>query len=144
MVLDRKASPAPAQLPPVGLFDRMNADGSLNQSTAFTAVGYGDGNRVHTSGGGSPSFYFDGYRWRSTSFFNSLQSSWLKLTQNGSVGAGGTCFGDSGGPNFLGASNTIAGTTITGDTACKSTNVDYRMDTRTAQDFLAQFGVARG
>ena len=89
-------------------------------------------------------FAFDGFRWRATSFFNSLQAHWLRLTQNGSVGAGGTCFGDSGGPNFLGTSDVIAGTTITGDSVCKSTNVDYRMDTRNAQDFLAQFGVPRG
>jgi hypothetical protein len=72
-----------------------------------------------------------------------LTGSWLRLTQNASVGAGGTCFGDSGGPNFLGTSNTIAATTISGDSACKSTNVDLRMDTQSAQDFLAQFGVPR-
>jgi V8-like Glu-specific endopeptidase len=134
----------PAKLPAIGLFDRMKADKSLTGSTAFTAVGYGDGNRLHSSGSGTPTFYFDGYRWTSTSFFNSLQANWLRLTQNGSVGAGGTCFGDSGGPNFLGTSQTIAGITITGDSVCKSTNVDLRVDTQDAQDFLAQFGVPRG
>jgi hypothetical protein len=122
----------------------MKADKSLTGSTAFTAVGYGDGNRQHSSGSGTPTFYFDGYRWTATSFFNSLQANWLRLTQNGSVGAGGTCFGDSGGPNFLGTSQTIAGITITGDSVCKSTNVDLRVDTQDAQDFLAQFGVPRG
>jgi hypothetical protein len=43
------------------------------------------------------------------------------------------CYGDSGGPNFLGAgsseTNVIAATTIAGDTPCRSTNVDYRLDT---------------
>jgi hypothetical protein len=38
----------------------------------------------------------------------------------------------------------IAATTISGDSACRSTNVDLRMDTQSAQDFLAQFGVPRG
>ena len=132
----------PAQLPPIGLFDTMKANKTLTQASACTAVGYGDGDRQ--TGGGKPTFYFDGYRWVATSFFNSLQTNWLRLTQNQSVGAGGTCFGDSGGPDFLGTSNTIAATTITGDTACAATNVDLRMDTQSAQDFLAQFGVPRG
>jgi secreted trypsin-like serine protease len=140
IVLDRSVSLTPAKLPALGLLDRMKADGSLNQSTSFTAVGYGDGNRVHTQGGGTPTFSYDGFRWVATSFFNSLNGSWLRLTQNNSVGAGGTCFGDSGGPDFLGTSNVIAATTISGDSVCKSTNVDYRMDTAEAQDFLRGFG----
>ena len=118
----------------------MKAAKTLAQSTAFTAVGYGDGNRQHTKGGGTPAFAFDGFRWVATSFFNSLSSSWLRLTQNASVGAGGTCFGDSGGPDFLGSSDVIAATTITGDNACAATNVDYRMDTAEAQDFLRGWG----
>jgi secreted trypsin-like serine protease len=134
----------PAPLPPVGLFDAMKAKKTLTQSSAFTAVGYGDGDRVHTSGGGQPTFNFDGYRRVATSFFNSLSRSWLRLTQNASVGAGGTCFGDSGGPDFLGSSRMLAGITITGDSACSATNVDLRLDTQSAQDFLAQFGVPRG
>jgi len=82
----------PANLPPVGLFDAMKADKTLTQSSAFTAVGYGD----------------------------------------------------SGGPNFLGTTQTIAAITISGDSPCRSTNVDLRLDTQSAQDFLAQFGVPRG
>jgi secreted trypsin-like serine protease len=134
----------PATLPPVGLFDRMKANKTLAQSSAFTAVGYGDGDRVHPTGSGTPTFAFDGFRWESTSFFNSLQDSWLRLTQNASVGAGGTCFGDSGGPNFVGNSQTIAAITISGDSACQATNVDLRLDTKSAQDFLAVFGVQGG
>ena len=132
----------PANLPPVGLFDAMKADKTLTQSSAFTAVGYGDG--AKQVGDGKPTFYFDGFRWNATSFFNSLQDSWLRLTQNPSVGAGGTCYGDSGGPNFLGTTQTIAALTISGDSPCRSTNVDLRLDTQSAQDFLAQFGVPRG
>jgi hypothetical protein len=33
----------------------------------------------------------------------------------------------------------IAATTITGDTACRSTNVDYRLDTASARNFLAPY-----
>jgi hypothetical protein len=33
----------------------------------------------------------------------------------------------------------IAATTITGDTACRSTNVDYRLDTQSARSFLTGY-----
>lgn len=62
---------------------------------------------------------------------------------NPAKGDGGTCYGDSGGPNFLGAGSTetniVAGTTITGDTMCRATNVDYRVDTGSARAFLGWF-----
>ena len=65
------------------------------------------------------------------------------LSQNPATGNGGTCYGDSGGPNFLGAgaseTNILAATTITGDTACRSTNVDFRLDTPSARAFLGQY-----
>jgi secreted trypsin-like serine protease len=139
IVLDKAVKGVtPATLPAIGTLDRMKKAGTLNQSTAFTAVGYGDRERVK---GGSQGFLYDGWRWTATSYYNSLQSSWLRLTQNASVGAGGTCFGDSGGPNFFAGTTVIAATTITGDSQCVSTNVDYRMDTAEAQAFLAQFGV---
>ena len=52
-------------------------------------------------------------------------------------------YGGSGGPNFFGAGsserNILAGTTITGDTAGRSTNVDYRLDTASARAFLGQY-----
>jgi hypothetical protein len=62
---------------------------------------------------------------------------YLRLSQNSARGNGGTCYGDSGGPNFLGAGSTetdfIAGITITGDSLCKSTHVIYRFDTESAR-----------
>ena len=58
---------------------------------------------------------------------------------NPSHGDGGTCYGDSGGPNFLGSTDIVAATTVTGDTPCRATNVDYRMDTASARAFLQQF-----
>jgi len=65
------------------------------------------------------------------------------FAQNASTGNGATCYGDSGGPNFLGAGSsetrTVAATTITGDTACRSTNVDFRLDTAAARSFLASY-----
>jgi hypothetical protein len=63
----------------------------------------------------------------------------LRLSQNPSTGDGGTCYGDSGGPNFLGDSQVIASITITGDIPCRSRNVTYRLDTLSARAFLGQF-----
>lgn len=68
----------------------------------------------------------------------------IQLSSAPAKDRGGTCFGDSGGPNFIGTSDTIAAITISGDSACVATNVDLRLDTQSAQDFLAQFGVPRG
>jgi hypothetical protein len=131
----------PARLPGAGLFDQMKKAGTLN-GAKFTNVGYG----VHEPerGGGPPRFPFDGERWRSVSEFNSLGKAWLHLSQNDATSDGGTCFGDSGGPNFLGVgADTIPGTlasiTVTGDAMCLATNVTYRLDTKAARDFLGGF-----
>jgi hypothetical protein len=130
----------PGQLPTAGLFDQMKKAGTLN-GQKFTAVGYG----VHEPqrGGGPPTFPYDGMRWRAVSEFNALNASWLRLSQNDSTSDGGTCFGDSGGPNFLGAgaseTDVVAAVTVTGDAMCLATNVTYRLDTKVARDFLGPF-----
>jgi hypothetical protein len=56
---------------------------------------------------------------------------------------GGTCFGDSGGPHFLGdaGSNLLVSTTITGDAMCRATDKTYRLDTASARAFLDDFVV---
>jgi len=72
-----------------------------------------------------------------------INPAWLRISQNPSTADGGTCYGDSGGPNFLGAgaseTNIVAATTITGDVFCRATNVTYRTDTASARSFLSQF-----
>ncbi|MGH9279221.1 MAG: peptidase S1, partial [Acidimicrobiales bacterium] len=126
----------PASLPALG-----SLEGSLTQSSVFTAVGYGDFAGLPDPQ--TPPFPNDGYRRYAVSSFNSLGPAYLRLSQNASHGDGGTCNGDSGGPNFIGAgpteTNVIASITITGDTRCKSTNVGYRLDLPEAQSFLAPF-----
>ena len=37
-----------------------------------------------------------------TGTLNSVNKTWLRISMNPSTGNGGTCYGDSGGPNFLG------------------------------------------
>jgi Trypsin len=130
----------PAEIPDVGLLNQMKAAGTLKRAR-FTAVGYG----VHEPerGGGPPRFPYDGMRWRSVSSFNALNKAWLRLSQNDATGDAGTCFGDSGGPNFLGAgareTDTIASITVTGDAMCLATNVTYRLDTPWVHNFLGAF-----
>jgi hypothetical protein len=74
---------------------------------------------------------------------NAVTPAWLRLSMNSAKGDGGTCYGDSGGPNFLGAGSSetdiVAATTITGDMPCRATNVDYRLDTPSARAFLAAY-----
>lgn len=128
----------PARLPAAGLLDRLKADGSL-QTATFTSVGYGSLEPV--VGPGGPTFRYTDTRNQASGSFNSLNDAWLRLSQNPSTGDGGTCYGDSGGPNFLGGpdSDLLVATTITGDVLCRATNVDYRLDTAAAREFLASF-----
>ena len=132
----------PAVLPAQGLLDQLAAAGTLQHST-FTAVGYGVQDRV--VGGGVP--YFQDLnpipRMYSFSAYNSLGPGYLRLSQNPARGNGGTCYGDSGGPNFLEVNGvqTLVASTVTGDNACRSTNVVYRLDTAAARSFLDDFVV---
>lgn len=130
----------PASLPTAHLFDQMAAAGNL-KGQKFTAVGYGV--QAPSLGGGRPTFPFDGARWMAVSEFDALNGAWLRLSQNSATNDGGTCYGDSGGPNFLGAGSTatsiIAAITVTGDAMCLATNVVYRLDTATARVFLSLF-----
>jgi secreted trypsin-like serine protease len=125
----------PARLPAAGSL------GSLSVGAPFTSVGFG-GQEVVNQPGGPVNAYLD-KREYSNGSLNAVDPAWLRLSQNIHTGDGGTCYGDSGGPNFLGASrsetNIIAGTTITGDSLCKATNVIYRLDTSSARDFLSRF-----
>ena len=59
----------------------------------------------------------------------------LLLSNNHSTG--GTCFGDSGGPNFLGDSNIVAGVTSFGlNGNCAGTGGVFRMDREDVLDFV--------
>jgi V8-like Glu-specific endopeptidase len=125
----------PARLPAA------NSLAGLGMNQRFTSAGYGA--QAVNNGPGGKTYTYTDVRFYSTGVLNSINPSWLRISQNASTGNGGTCYGDSGGPNFLGAgsgeTNIVAATTITGDTACRSTNVDYRLDTASARSFLAGY-----
>jgi hypothetical protein len=124
----------PARLPTAGSLD------NLSVGARFTAVGYGAQSVTIDEG---PTFHYADIRYVATGGLFAANPSWLRISMNPALGDGGTCYGDSGGPNFLGAgateTNIVAGTTITGDFMCRATNVDYRMDTPSARAFLGQY-----
>lgn len=124
------------QLPPAGFLDELHAQGGLADQI-FINVGYG----TASSKTGPPAFFFDGLRKMSESEFMALQPAWLGLQMNESAtDLGGDCFGDSGGPKFLkGNLDVIVATVTTGDTPCRATSWDYRLDTPSARAFLGRF-----
>jgi Trypsin len=130
----------PATLPTAGLLDELAAQNGL-KGTVYTAVGYGLQNRVT---GGGPPFFQDQNpvpRMYAFSSFDALNGGYLRLSMNPATGSGGTCFGDSGGPNFLNVDGEriLVAITITGDAVCRATNVVYRLDTASARAFLAPY-----
>ena len=121
----------PAELPTA------NSLSNLSGSQTFTSVGYGA--YEVTNGPGGHQYLYNDVRGVATGTLNSTNPSWLRISMNASTGNGGTCYGDSGGPNFLGTTQIVAAITITGDAVCRSTNVVYRLDTESARTFLAQY-----
>jgi hypothetical protein len=122
----------PARLPTLNQLNRM----ALKRQR-FTAVGYG---AVRMDKRKGPQALEDNtQRNFVTQGFLSLTKSWLNLSMNPSTGSGGTCFGDSGGPHFLGSSDLVVSITITGDSVCRATDVTYRLDTASARAFLDDF-----
>ena len=131
LVLD--AAPAgitPATVAPAGYLDRQSLRGA-----PILAVGYGTVRVTRKTG---PQGILDNNeRRRGTGTFRSLQDAWLRVSMNQATGNAGTCFGDSGGPHFLGTA--LVAITSIGDTQCKSSDVDYRVDTAETHAFLDPF-----
>jgi hypothetical protein len=132
VVLDEAPGMTPAMLPTRNLLDTVD-----KQSQRFVAVGYG---AVRESKRKGPhSLFFEAQRRFAEQSMLSLTKSWLNLSMNPSTGSGGTCFGDSGGPHFLGATSIVVSITVTGDRFCRATDVTYRTDTDSARTFLDDF-----
>ena len=125
----------PARLPEAGSLRRMP------RGTRITSVGYGAQSVTQEQGG--KVLHYQDTRYVAAGTVNAVTKSWVRASMNSARGDGGTCYGDSGGPNFLGAgageTRIVAATTVTGDAWCRATNVDYRLDTRSARAFLGQY-----
>jgi len=116
----------------VGYLDALFADRELTPSTEFISVGYGGTEFTNAPGGPYPT-YLD-IRMFATGTFRALGPGYIRISQNPATGDAGTCYGDSGGPQFL--DGILVSITVTGDVLCKSTNVVQRLDTELAQEFL--------
>lgn len=123
----------PASLPTLNQLGEMSKQ-ELNAAT-FTTAGYGTVRDVKATAG--QALYWDPQRRFATQEALSLQPYWLTLSMNLATGNGGTCYGDSGGPHFLG--DTVVSLTVTGDAWCKASDKTYRVDTQVARDFLDDF-----
>ncbi len=121
----------PALLPEAGSLSALSAD------QTFTSVGYGAYEVTNEPGGHQ--YLYNDVRMYATGTLNSINPAWLRISMNPATDNGGTCYGDSGGPNFLGSTDVVASTTITGDAICRATNDTYRMDTPSARAFLDDF-----
>ncbi len=138
VVLD---SPVPmaeyGQLPELDQLDSLKP----RRHTTFTAVGYGlqriNGDPKHTVAERVRMFAEPHLLQINRGIARDYS---LLLSNNHSTG--GTCFGDSGGPNFLGGSNVIAGVTSFGlNGSCGGTGGVYRVDRADDLGWLATFGV---
>ena len=132
VVLDRAIKNIQAALLPTA-----GSLSGLSSTQQFTSVGYGAYEVTNEPGGHQ--YLYNDVRMVATGTLNATNNTWLRISMNPSTGNGGTCYGDSGGPNFLGTTDIVAAITITGDMVCRSTNVDYRLDTQSARAFLGQY-----
>ena len=123
----------PAKLPTLNYLDTLTAK-QLKTAT-FIAVGYGYV-RDEKEGASQP-LEWDPTRRYAEQTANSLTAAWFTLSMNYATGDGGTCYGDSGGPHFLG--DVVVSITVTGDVWCKATDKTYRLDTQVARDFLDDY-----
>ena len=136
IILDHRTNPGSfAALPRVGLVD------TLPMGTAVDLVGYGVQDFVR--GGGKPGQVFLFTRYYAPSILvqsSNVQSvEFIKLTANPAEG-GGTCFGDSGGPDLLGGTNTILAVNsyVTNDN-CSGVTYSNRVDLQPVLDFINSF-----
>jgi secreted trypsin-like serine protease len=121
---------SPPTLPSAGLLDRL----ALGPQSTIVNVGYG---LIPTFRRGPASYVLPTSRMQSTSRFMALTPQRLELLTNDAVGAGGTCFGDSGGPQLLPGTDTVVGFSSGGDAICRARSTSVRLDTPVAQAFLA-------
>lgn len=130
---------APANLPEEGFLNFLKKEGELRQGSDgadFTMVGYGG-----TLDWPPPVITYDDQRQFSTSEYQALLKSWLRLSQNHATGDGGTCGGDSGGPAFWtepDGTEILVGVTSWGDMNCIATGFNYRVDIPDTLDFIVE------
>ncbi len=125
-------------LPRQDVLDRLARQRGL-QNVTFTAVGYGL-QRINP-------VFVEAARVRMLARphlvqINTGYTGDFSILLSNNASTGGTCFGDSGGPNFIGDSNVIGGVTSFGINGnCAGTGGVYRVDRKDDLDWLATFGL---
>jgi hypothetical protein len=138
VVLDKRMS-----MPSYGALPRLNALDKLKpgKSTIFTAVGYG----AQQSYPSSSAWKQEAARVRmlATPHLVQINSGFTgdgSLVLSNNANTGGTCFGDSGGPNFVGRTNVVGGvTSFALNGTCSGTGGVYRVDRKDDLNWLATF-----
>ena len=127
-------------LPSLDSLDSLKA----RQTTTFTSVGYGL--QAAQLANPTPQAHTQGDRIRMVSNPHLIQinspgfTGDFSLLLSNNTSTGGTCFGDSGGPNFLGDTNIVAGVTSFGlNPNCGGTGGVFRMDRQNVLDFVNSF-----
>ncbi|MDY0908281.1 S1 family peptidase [Microbacterium sp. CFBP9034] len=135
----------PVILDEYGALPTLNQLDSLVQTgkktATFTAVGYG----LQKSFPDAAAWKNEAVRLRMVSYPKLVQIN-TGFTGDGSLllsnnaHTGGTCYGDSGGPNFIGSTNVIAGVTSFGlNSACGGTGGVYRIDRADDLEWISTF-----
>jgi len=122
---------APAPLPPVGFLD--GNQGALKNET-FTLVGYG------VDIGAKKATVVVQERRSTTSFLKNVGNEVItfQINENDSKAGGGSCFGDSGGPVFLGP-YVLGDASYVNSLTCNATGSYQRVDTAYSRAFLDGF-----
>lgn len=124
-------------LPALNQLDSLKTKRGL-QDVTFTAVGYG----MQKSFPDAASWKNESYKIRMVATPRLIQINGglvgdFSILLSNNANTGGTCFGDSGGPNFIGSSNVIGGVTSFGMNGnCAGTGGVYRVDRADDLDWL--------
>ena len=128
-------------LPTLDQFDALKTKRGQHKTT-FTAVGYG----LQKSFPDAAAWKDVAVRIRMVSHPRLIQINTPGMTGDFSLllsnntNTGGTCFGDSGGPNFYKETNVVAGITSFGlNPTCAGTGGVFRMDRQNVLDFVNSF-----
>jgi V8-like Glu-specific endopeptidase len=121
------------QLPTAGQLDALKP----GRHTVFTAVGYG---RQRTNPAKLEHDYIRLVAHPHLVQINKVNVGSFSLLLSTNASTGGTCFGDSGGPNYLGSTNVIAGVTSYGRNGnCTNGGGVFRLDRQDVLDFVNRY-----
>lgn len=129
-----------AELPTAGLVD------TLKNKTSIDLVGYGVQEQIMAYPGQPPRARWTGPRVRlyapselvSGKFVHSAE--YMRLALNPGGGSGGTCFGDSGGPDLLGGTNTVlAVNSYVTNVNCSGVGYSARVDIAEVLEWIEEF-----